>query len=176
MNKIIITDCDHENIEMEKEILNKEAVSFELKQCKTENDLIEQCQDASVFINQYAPITRKALENLHNLKMVVRYGVGVNTIDVDAATKHDVQICNVPDYGVNEVADHALAMMLNFTRKIGMMNKTVHAGQWEYQKSIPLYRHSEMTVGVIGIGRIGSSFARKVHALGCKVIGYDNKY
>lgn len=174
--KVIITDCDHGNIETEKKILSEQSIPFELKQCKTEEDLIKHGQGAEVFINQYAPVTEKVLANLPDLRLVVRYGVGVNNIDLTVATNNGVQICNVPDYGLNEVADHALAFMLNFTRKIDLMSKFVRNGQWNYQKSIPIIRHSEQTIGVIGIGRIGSSFAKKVKALGCKVIGYDPKY
>ena len=140
---IIITDCDHEDVDIEKTIFAKASIPFELKQCKTEEDLIEQCQNASVLINQYAPMTRKVLDHLPELKMIVRYGVGVNNIDVKAASEYGVQICNVPDYGVDEVADHALAMMLHFTRKIGWMNKSVRKGEWQYEKSIPIFRHSE---------------------------------
>ncbi|MFC0271805.1 C-terminal binding protein [Metabacillus herbersteinensis] len=174
--RVLVTDCDHENIEIETNILNNASVSFELKQCKTEQDLIEEGKGVQVFINQYAPITEGVMANLPDLKLVVRYGVGVNNVDLAAATKYGVQVCNVPDYGVNEVADHALALMLALTRKITLMNNLVRNGVWDYQKSIPVFRHSEQTVGVIGVGRIGTSFARKVHALGCKVIGYDPMY
>lgn len=174
--KVLITDCDHGNVDVERETLEKEGIPFELEQCKTEEDLISKGKDYEVFINQYAPITRRVIENLPDLKLVVRYGVGVDNVDTDAATKHGVQVCNVPDYGMNEVADQALAMMLNFTRRISLMNSYVRKGIWDYQKSMPLYRHSEQTVGVIGVGRIGSSFAKKVKSLGSRVVAYDTKY
>ncbi len=173
---VLITDCDHGNVDVEKKVFDEANISFELAKCKTEEDVIANGKGYEVFVNQYAPITEKVFESLPDLKYVVRYGVGVDNVDVEAATKHGVQIGNVPDYGMNEVADQALAMMLNFTRKISLMNDYVRKGVWDYQKSIPLYRHSEQTVGVIGIGRIGSSFAKKVKALGSKVIGYDPKY
>lgn len=173
---VLITDCDHGTVGIEKEVFDKSNVLFELKQCKTEEDLIAKGKGYKVFINQYAPLTNKVFESLPDLKLVVRYGVGVDNVDVEAATRHGVQVCNVPDYGMNEVADQALAMMLNFTRKISLMNEHVREGFWDYQQSIPLFRHSQQTVGVIGIGRIGTSFAEKVKALGCRVIGYDPKY
>lgn len=174
--RIVITDCDHENIDIEREVFKKANREIELLQCKTEEDLIEQCKGAQAFINQYAPITERVLRELPDLKLVVRYGVGVNNVDLEAATKYGVQVCNVPDYGMNEVADHALAMMLCLTRKIVTMNNHTKNGVWDYQESIPVYRHSEQVVGVIGLGRIGSSFAKKVNALGCKVIAYDPYY
>ena len=174
--KVIITDCDHANINIEKEILDKAGLEFVLKQCKTEEDLIEQCKDGNIFINQYAPITRKVMEALPNLKMVVRYGVGVNNVDVKAATDLGVQVCNVPDYGMNEVADQAIAMMMALVRKVVMMNKYTKEVKWDYIHSMPIRRNSTMTVGVVGLGRIGRNFAEKAHHLGFNVIGYDPYY
>ncbi len=171
--KVIITDCDHANIDIETGILNKAGLEFELKQCKTEEDLIEQCKDGNIFINQYAPITRKVMEALPNLKMVVRYGVGVNNVDVKAATDLGVQVCNVPDYGMNEVADQAIAMMMALVRKVVTMNKYTKETKWDYIHSMPIRRNSTMTVGVVGLGRIGRNFAEKAHYLGFNVMGYD---
>ena len=174
--KVIITDCDHKDIDIESEVFHKAGVDFELKQCHTEDDLISQCGDADAFIVQYAHITKRVMDALPKLKMVVRYGVGVDTIDVPEATKHGVQICNVPDYGMNEVADHALALMMALTRKIVLMNNYTKQEKWDYAKSIPVHRACTQTVGVIGLGRIGRNFATKAHALGYKVIGYDPYY
>lgn len=171
--KVIISDCDHQDIEIERKIFSENNIFLELQQNLTEEDVIQNCQETSVIINQYAPFTEKVLSQLPHLKLVVRYGVGVNNIDLAAATKYGVQICNVPDYGTHEVADHALALMLTLTRKITKMTQLVKEGVWDYQESIPIYRHSEQVVGIVGAGRIGSVFARKVHALGCKVIAYD---
>lgn len=173
--QVIITDCDHENINIEKSIFGDSHTTFALKTCRTEQDVIDHCQGAAVFLNQYAPITRRVMENLPELKMVIRYGVGVNNVDVEAATELGVQICNVPDYGMHEVADHALALMLALTRKITVMDSQVKKGHWDYQHAIPIFRHSQQVVGIIGLGRIGTAFAHKVHGLGCRVIAYDPK-
>lgn len=174
--EVIITDCDHENIDIESKILNSERVKFKLLQCKTENDLISQCKNAEIFINQYAPITEEVMKSLPKLKLVIRYGVGVNNIDLVSATKLGIQVCNIPDYGMNEVADHAIALMLSMTRKIVMMNNHTRNVEWNYIKAIPIRRNSTLVVGVVGLGRIGRNFARKAHALDCKIIGYDPYY
>lgn len=171
--KVIISDCDHADIEIEQSVFKENNIFVELQQNQTEDDLIQNCHEATVIINQYAPFTERVFSKLPNLKLIVRYGVGVNNIDLAAATKYDVQVCNVPDYGTHEVADHALALMLALTRKITKMDRLVKEGQWDYQASIPIYRHSEQIVGIVGVGRIGSVFASKVQALGCKVIAYD---
>ena len=171
--RVIITDNDHKDIDIESKILAEAGVSFELKQCKTEEDLIEQCKDTEIFINQYAPITRRVMEALPNLKYVVRYGVGVNNVDVVAATELGVQVGNVPDYGMNEVADHAIALMMSLVRKVVSVNTYTKTNTWDYIQSIPIHRCSTQTVGVVGLGRIGRNFAEKAHALGFKIIGFD---
>lgn len=171
--KIIITDCDHKDINIETKVLNDAGLNFELKQCHSEEDVILQCQDADALIVQYAKITKKVMDSLPNLKMIVRYGVGVDTIDIEEATKHNIQVCNVPDYGMNEVADHAIALMMAMTRKIVLMNNYTKQEKWDYTYSIPIHRACNQTVGVIGLGRIGRNFATKAHALGYNIIGYD---
>ncbi len=175
--RIIVSDCDHVNLNEETAVLEAAGLSFELKQCRSEDDLIRECKGGEIFINQYAPFTRRVLEALRpEIKQIVRYGVGVNNIDVAAATELGVQVCNVPDYGMNEVADQALALTLDLTRKVSFMNAGVRKGRWNYEDSIPLFRLSEQTLGVAGLGRNGRNFAFKAKALFGKVVGYDPYY
>ncbi|CAK7068506.1 MAG: Glycerate dehydrogenase [Desulfovibrio sp.] len=176
--KIVISDCDHASIDQEIQVVTgaglPEPAWFA---CHTEDDVIRQCKGAAVILNQYAPITRKVLAALApELKQVVRYGVGVNNVDLAAATEFGVQVCNVPDYGMHEVSDHTLALMLALARKIVLMNTAVTNGAWDYQKSIPIFRLCEQTVGTIGMGRNGRLFMKKAAALGCRCIGYDAYY
>lgn len=144
--KVIITDCDHDNIEIEKKIFADAGIEMELKHAISEDEVIEQCQDAEILIVQYAKITRKVMEHCPRLKFVVRYGVGVDTIDVAAAAEFGVQIGNVPDYGMNEVADHAIALALSMTREIVKMNQFTKNEKWDYTKAIPIHRFSNLTV------------------------------
>lgn len=172
-NVIYITDCDMENINPEIEVFKKNGFEYQWLNCKSEDDIIEQCQNATAVLNQYAPMTERVFKSLPNLKMIVRYGVGVDHIDVAAATKYGVQVCNVPDYGTEEVADHAVALMMTLSRKIYHSVPLVKRGIWDYSKSAPILRFQEMTVGIIGAGRIGRAFARMVHSMGCKILAYD---
>lgn len=171
--KAIITDCDHDSIKIEKELFKKANIPLELKQCHSEEEIIKQCQDGDIFIVQYAPITRKVMEACPNLKGIIRYGVGVDTLDVKAATDLGIQIGNVPDYGINEVADHALALALTMLRKIVKMNDQVKHQEWDYTSAIPIHRFNELTCGIVGLGRIGKNLAQKMKALGFHVIAYD---
>lgn len=170
---IVITDCNHANIDEEKAVFEAAGVPYTLCQCKTEDDLIANCQGAVSVCNQRAPFTERVFAALPRLKMIVRYGDGVDNVDLEAATRHGVQVCNVPDYGTSEVANHALALMLAITRKICQANDQVRAGRWNYAEMAPIQHLANMTVGIIGLGRIGLAFAKRVHALGCRVIGFD---
>ena len=171
--KVYITDCDHDNINIEKEIFDRAGIELTLKNAISEDEVIEQCKDGDIFIVQYAKIARKVMENCPNLKYIVRYGVGVDTVDVEAANELGIQVGNVPDYGMNEVADHAISLALSFLRKINTMNNFTKNEKWDYTEAIPIHRFSTLTVGVVGLGRIGSNFARKMSALGFNIIGFD---
>ncbi len=174
--KIYITDCDHKNIDIETKTLSKAGLDVSWKSAISEEEVIDQCSDGDVFIVQYAKITEKVMKACKNLKFIVRYGVGVDSIDVAAASKLGIQVGNVPDYGMNEVADQAISLMLALERKIVVMNNQVKKTEWDYKVAIPIHRFSEQTVGIIGLGRIGRCFARRATALGFNVIGYDPYY
>ena len=171
--KIYITDCDHESMDIEKKTFTKEGVDFEILNVTQPEDIIRACHNADALILQYATISHNVLSSLKNLKGVVRYGVGVNTIDIESATKNNVAVCNVPDYGTNEVADHALALIMALARKLPLLIKDTKSNIWAYEKAIPIYRLQEQTAGIIGLGRIGLSLAKKLHGIGLKVIGFD---
>lgn len=176
MKKIMISDCDHKDFIPEQKVFLKANMDFGIAQCKTREDVIEKCKGAVVLLNQYAPLDAKVFQALPNLKFVVRYGVGFDNINIADATAFGVQICNVPDYGVNEVADHALALLLTLTRKIMQMSLQVRSGGWDYTEAIPIRRASTQTIGIVGVGRIGTAFAHRVHAMGYTVIGCDIEY
>lgn len=170
-----ITDCDHPSVEIEKTVTDTISAMMSRHQCRTEEDLIRECRDADALINQYAPLTRQVLSQLKNCKVIVRYGVGVNNVDLEAASEYGIQVCNVPDYGIDEVSDHALALMYTLTRKTLLLANAVRKGEWDFSISRPILRLRKQVVGVVGLGRIGSAFAKKAYGAGFKVIGFDQK-
>ncbi|MDR3121560.1 MAG: C-terminal binding protein [Clostridiales bacterium] len=174
--KVIICDCDHENVENERRVFEAAGLQFRWLHCETQDEVIEQCVGAAVLLNQYVRMDRYVFERLPTLKCVVRYGVGVDNVNLADASEFGVQVCNVPDYGVNEVADHALALMLALDRRVLEADAFVKSGRWDYTKIIPVYRHSEQTVGIVGVGRIGTAFAQRVRSLGCRLLGTDIEY
>jgi D-3-phosphoglycerate dehydrogenase / 2-oxoglutarate reductase len=139
-----------------------------------ESELIARTRDADALVVSFSPITRGVMSALEGLKVVVRTGVGYDVIDVPAATELGVIVVNIPDLWIREVANHALAMLLAWNRKIITLDRQVRAGVWS--GGVPGARtgslHGE-TVGIVGLGNIGSAFARRVAALDTKVIACD---
>lgn len=170
---VIVADCDHPDIDIEKKVLSDVCRDLPWLKCRTEDEVIEQCADAEGLIIMYAPLTRRVMQHLKRCKIIARYGVGVDTIDLKAAADLGIVASNVPDYGTQEVSDHALAMMLCLTRKIASTNSLVKRGDWDFRLSQPIFRHQVQTIGIIGIGRIGGAMAHKTHALGMRVIAFD---
>lgn len=171
--KVIITDNDHGFITQEESVFAGTECELTLLQLHDEQSVIDACADADGLISQYAPISAKVIPHLKKCRIFSRYGVGYDTINVKAATEAGIMVANVPDYGTEEVAMHALSLSLELYRGLGVCNRSVHAGEWEYRVAEPVKEALNTTVGVFGTGRIGSSFAAKAHALGFKVLACD---
>jgi D-3-phosphoglycerate dehydrogenase / 2-oxoglutarate reductase len=154
-------------------VLDGHDVELRRLQCRTPEEVAAQAGDADVLINQYVPITAEVLDALPRCRLVVRYGVGVDNVDVEAAETRGVWVANVPDYGRDEVADHTLALALSVLRGVVVLDRSVHAGSWDLEPVRPLRRLSRLTWGVIGCGAIGTAVAGRAAGLGLRVLGYD---
>ena len=140
----------------------------------TEDEVIARTRDAAALVVTFSPISRKVMSALEDLKVVVRRGVGYDVIDVPAATELGVVAVNIPDIWVREVANHAMALLLAWNRKIITLDRNVHAGSWG--AGIPGAWTGSVygeTVGIVGLGNIGSAFARRVAAFEASVIAHD---
>ena len=171
--KVVITDCDHPSVEIEKEILSEIDPEFVLTYCNTEDEVIEVVQDADGIINQYAPITRKVIESLKKCKVIARYGVGVDNIDIEAATEYGIIVANVPDYCIEEVSTHAMALILACARGITLLDSKIREKMWDFTQAKPLFRTQGKTLGLFGLGRIARALAQKALGFGFKIIAYD---
>lgn len=170
---IVITDCDHDSIAVEQQLADARGVVLSLAQCRTEDDVIEAAKDAVGIVVQYAPITEHVLAALPQLKAIGRYGVGIDTVDLEAATRHGVAVCNVPDYGTEDVSDHAIGLAASLARGITHLDRNLRAGDYSLEIVKPLHRINTRVFGVAGLGLIGSATARKARGLGYDVIGFD---
>jgi D-3-phosphoglycerate dehydrogenase len=171
--KVVITDCDHGSIEEEKEEFSRIGAELILAQVQEEKDLIRVCKDADGLVNQYALLTRRVLENLPKCKVISRYGVGLDPVDIKAATDLGIIVANVPDYCMDEVSNQTISMLLGLIRKITFFDQKVKSGQWDFRQGRPLYRLKGKTMGLVGSGRIGLVLAKKIAAFDVKVIAFD---
>ena len=173
---VYISDLDHKDVKQEERVFGQYGYDFEWLHCATQEEAIEKCQGAKVFLNQYLKMDRNIFKALPELKCIVRYGVGFDNVNLKDADEFGIQVCNIPDYGTGEVADQAVAHMMALTRKVTLANNLIKSGVWDYQHNIPVYRLKEMTIGVCGVGRIGGEFAKRVKEIGGRVIAYDVEY
>jgi D-3-phosphoglycerate dehydrogenase / 2-oxoglutarate reductase len=140
---------------------------------RQEDEIIQRAGDADALIVSSSPMTRRVMSTLKRLKVVVRTGVGYDVIDVPAATDLGIVAVNIPDIWAREVANHALALLLAWNRRIPTLYNEVKAGGWQSQPPGPVGALHGETVGVVGFGNIGKAFARRVSALETHVIAYD---
>ena len=170
---MLITDFDYGNVDIEHRILEGAGLEVVEAQCRTEEDVVEAGRGVSALLTQYAPITAKVLAELPELRMVGRYGVGYDVVDVGAARERGVWVANVPDYGTEEVAAHALSMALALLRHLPLYDRSVRDGRWHPASTGPLHRLKNLTLGVVGIGRIGGTFARRAGPWFGRTLGCD---
>jgi lactate dehydrogenase-like 2-hydroxyacid dehydrogenase len=141
---------------------------------KKEADLLPDAARADVLMVWHILMwSDRILRKFRKCKGIVRCGVGYDNVDLEAAGRLGMYVCNVPDYGVEEVADHALTLMLCLIRNVDRFNHDVKRGSWSWTWTIPVPRTSKLTVGIVGLGRIGTAVALRVKALGCEVVAYD---
>jgi D-3-phosphoglycerate dehydrogenase len=152
-----------------------EAVGAELLVAESgeEQDLLQLAPAADAILTCWKPVTRAVIERAAHCVMIGRYGVGLDNIDVAAATEHGMVVTNVPDYCVEEVSDHALALLFACARKVAAYDRAIKGGTYDMRAMMPMFRIAGKTLGIAGAGRIGFALARKAAALGLRVIVYD---
>ncbi|MBE7727520.1 MAG: C-terminal binding protein [Enterocloster citroniae] len=172
--KIVISDYQYDTIEPQREVVRgyEDAQLFGF-QCKTEQEVLDAAADADIIINQYAPMTERVINGLKCCRAIIRYGIGVDTIDIKAATAKGIYVCNVPDYGVDETSNHAISMILALARKLPVIMADVKKGNWRLECAKPLHRFAGSTLGLVGLGRIATAVARKMAAFDLDIIAYD---
>lgn len=147
---------------------------FEERILLTEDELITGCADADALMILREPITERVLGALPKLKVIGRFGVGLDTIDVDACSRAGVQVTYVPDSNVDEVSTHAVAMMLGLGRRLKTYDNAVRSGRWQaIADGEGIARPSQQTLGLVGFGQIGRLTAKKAAAFGYRIIAFD---
>ena len=169
---VCVSDERHASYEVERELLQTIGAELKLCHCETPGDLAAQCGEADAILLDLAPMTAEAIAGLKKCRVISRYGVGFENVDLDAATAAGIQVTNVPDYCMEDVSDHALALLLTCLRHVSMRDRKVREGAWNLQA--PSFRLQGKVLGVIGAGRIARALIRKTSGFGLKeVVAFD---
>jgi D-3-phosphoglycerate dehydrogenase len=170
--KVVITDQVFPSIDTETRLLAGIGASLQAAD-GTPEDVARRGGDADALLNTYLPITDDLLAQLPACKIVARYGIGVDNVDLAAAARRGVIVTNVPDYSVEEVAVHALGLLLSLVRRLHEASRLVAGGGWGLDGLRPIRRLSTQRVGLVGFGRIARQLAGYVTALGAEVVVHD---
>ena len=179
--KIVITDCDQNFMEPEENVIKKAGMSLSIHQVYKPSDVIDVAKDADAIICQYAQINEEVLNSLKNLKVVARYGVGLDNIDVDAATKKGIEVTYVPNFCFHDVANHAMSLILNLSRNIENINRLMRTESKnkpvDYGEMLKFMdnveRPNTQTIGIIGLGKIGKQVAKRARSFGYSLLVCD---
>src|SRR5919198_915929 len=172
--KVVIADYDYGDVDIERAIIEHAGFELIAAQCKTEDEVIEVAHDAAAVVAQYATISARVIDALHDCRVIARYGTGVDIVDVDAATRRHVLVTNVPnDWCENEVADHAMALLLAVARKINVYDRATRGGSWQWQSGAPIHRLRGNVLGLLSFGAIARAIAARAAGFGMRITAHD---
>jgi D-3-phosphoglycerate dehydrogenase len=149
------------------------GTGFELVPITVQDELIDEIADAAAVMTNEVPITELLAAKLKNCKVITRLGVGFDVIDVRGCRKHGIEVCYVPDYGTEDVANHAVALLFAVHRHLLPYRRSVEQGRWDYKVGGTIHLLKELRLGIFGLGRIGSDFASKMRIFVKEILGYD---
>jgi D-3-phosphoglycerate dehydrogenase len=173
--KTVITDYTFPDLGIESGII--EAAGHELtgwKGRRTPTEVRQMVADADAVITQFAPVNAEVISAMSKTRVIVRYGIGVDNVDLEAARARGIPVCNVPDYCIDEVADHTLAFLLSVTRQVVPNTLHVRSGNWGLATPLEsLKTLRNLTVGIVGFGRIGREVAARLRSFRCRMLVFD---
>jgi D-3-phosphoglycerate dehydrogenase len=170
---VAVTDYGFPNLEPERSVLEPLGCKIVTGQCRTAEEVAELTKDADAVLTQFAPVTAPAIERMRRCRMIVRYGIGVDNVDLEAAARRGIAVVNVPDYGVQEVADHTLGLILAVVRKIPQVVQQVKRGRWDIAPLPPIFGLDGKTLGLGGFGNIARAVAKRAQSFNLQVIAHD---
>jgi D-3-phosphoglycerate dehydrogenase len=170
---VVMTDYVFPSLEPERAVLEPLGVELRPQQCRSEEEIIALAREADAVLNCYAKMTARVIAELKRCRIIARYGIGVDNVDLAAATEAKILVTNVPDYCIDEVSDHALGLLLALARRLTVADATVKTGTWDVVAHAGIRRLRGQTLGLLGFGKIAKALASKVQPLGMKVLVYD---
>lgn len=170
--KVVVTDYIEDDLNWEREQFRKAGFRFDCHQLKhsPEEQLVEATHDADIIVVNMAPITASLISRWSKCRLLIRHGIGYDNVDVEALTEAGIPLVNIPDYCVEEVAEHAITLLMNVARKVSysrqVFDLSVAKGQWDFSTMGPVNQMRGQTLGIIGCGRIGSRVLQKLRSFG----------
>ncbi len=172
--RVLIADRPWQDLTIEQEILSPQGVEIvDAPPQADEETLVRLAANVQAISVCWAPITAQVIQAASECKIIARTGIGLDNIDIPAATEAGIMVTNVPDYCVTEVADHALALLLSLARNIAFFHLRTKRGEYDLSAAPPMLRLSECTLGLFGLGRIAQALAVRAQALGLRVIAHS---
>ncbi len=177
--KVVVTDYIEDNLDWEARQLAERGIAFEAHQLKfkPEAEVLAKIADADIIVVNMVKMTASLLSKLPRCRLLIRHGIGYDNVDVAACTRHGIAFAYQPDYCCEDVAEHAIALLFACARKITegrpVLERSSAAGQWDFSGLFPMYRMAGKTLGILGVGRIGSRVARKLQSFGFRILGSD---
>jgi D-3-phosphoglycerate dehydrogenase len=170
---IAVTDSPFPSLDPAKAALARVDPELRMAKSASAEDILAVARDADAILVTYAKLPGELLRQLTRCKAIGRFGLGVDNIDIAAATALGMTVTYVPDYCMQEVSDHAMALLLSLVRKVPLSNKLVQSGRWEVPPIVPIHRLSGRVLGLVGFGNIPRALAPKAKAFGLRVVTHD---
>jgi D-3-phosphoglycerate dehydrogenase / 2-oxoglutarate reductase len=170
---VAVTDSVFPNLDPAREVLSKIGAEIRLAKDVTPDAILEIAREADAVLTTYAKITAAVIQQLKRCRVIARFGIGVDNVDVPAATNAGIVVTRVPDYCLDEVSDHTMALLLALVRKIPSSNARTQSGKWEMRAVVPIHRMRGTVLGLVAFGQIAQLVAPKAQAFGIRVVTYD---
>ena len=177
--KVAVTDYIEDNLDWEAAQLVAAGIEFDAYQLKfkPEAEVVEEVADADVILVNMVKMDDSMLSKLPRCKLLIRHGIGYDNVDVEACTRYGIQFAYQPDYCMEDVAEHAIALLLACARNVvwsrKILDRSSARGEWDFSGMFPIYRLHGKTLGIVGVGRIGSRVYRKLKTFGFRILGND---
>lgn len=172
--RVLVTDFTWPSTEYETAVLAEVGAELVLAETGSEEELVRLAGEADAVLTCFAHVPARVIAGAPRLQVIGRYGIGVDNIDVAEATRRGIVVTNVPEYCLDEVASHALALILSLARRVCVFDAAIRQGDWSLRTGLPIRRISGSVLGLIGFGRIGRTLARMAQGLGLTVVASEH--
>lgn len=170
---VAVADSVFPNLDLARAVVSRAGAELRLASQPTPEGIVAVAKEADALLVTYAKINADMIREMKKCRIISRFGIGVDNVDIEAATRQGIVVTKVPDYCIDEVSDHAMALLLSLVRKIPFSSARAHAGRWEMPAVTPIHRLRGTVLGLVGFGRIPQLVAPKAKAFGLRVVAYD---